>query len=617
MATRGRTSTLRYRILGPLSIVGDERQVAVTAGRDRIVLTMLLLHPNRIVGASKIKEAVWGSLPPATARNQLQTCVFRLRRALPPDVIFTDRAGYGIRVGPDELDAAVFIRRVEAARSAADPGTALRAYREALDLWRGPACAEIDAPPVREAAAMLDEQYTAAVEDWVDLELDGGHARELLASLTALVQRFPLRERLRGQLMLALYRSGRQGDALIEFRRARQVLREELGIEPGTDLRNLHREILNDAVPADGEPHRESGAEAAGIPPAPPGGAGAARCLPRTVRDFTGRDDLVARLVTEINGTGPADPAVLEIDGMAGSGKTTLALHLAALVGNRYPDAHLFVDLHGHSEQAPVQPAAALLVLLRQLGLSAGAIPADLVGRVGLWRTEVARRRMLVVLDDAASSAQVAELLPASARSLALVTSRRRLAGLDGVRLESLPLLTAGEAATLFARIAGERVWAEPAAAAEVVRRCGGLPLAIRLAGARLAQRPRWRVADLARRLGEAALPLLAVENRTVARAFALSYGQLDGATQRFFQVLGGYRGASFDAPAAAALSGLRLERAAELLDELVAGHLIEEPEPGVFRLHDLLREYAAALTGAAFVDGSPPVGREVHEVGR
>ncbi|MEU4425496.1 BTAD domain-containing putative transcriptional regulator, partial [Actinoplanes sp. NPDC024001] len=469
---------LRYRLLGPLSVTVDGEPVAITAGRDRVVLAMLLLHPGRIVGLSEITEAVWGADPPATARGQVQTCISRLRRALPPDAIRTDPAGYGIVAGPDESDVVAFAQLVAEARTAGDAGSARYTYRKALDLWRGPACAEIDAPGVRQAAAALDERRALAVEDWIELELGAGRAREILSELGELVRRFPLRERLRGQLMIALYRAGRQADALAEFRNARQVLSDELGIEPGPELQAVHREILNGAVPA---PERT---------------AARIRCLPRTVRDFTGRDDLVERLLGEMSG-------VLVIDGMAGSGKTTLALHLAALVGDRYPDAHLFVDLQGHSAEEPVEPGAALLVLLRQLGLSAETIPADLVGRVALWRTELSGRRVLVVLDNAASSAQVADLLPTSAGSLALVTSRRRLAGLDGVQPEPLPLLDTGESIALLTRIVGERVVAEPEAAAEVVRRCGGLPLAIRLAGARLAHRPRWRVADLVRRLGE------------------------------------------------------------------------------------------------------------------
>ncbi|MBB4737751.1 DNA-binding SARP family transcriptional activator [Actinoplanes octamycinicus] len=550
--------------------------MAVTAGRDRIVLAMLLLHPNRIVGAGELVDALWGSTPPATARGQLQSCISRLRRILPAGVILTDRAGYGIRVEPDELDAEVFAQAIEKARADGDPV----AYRAALALWRGPACAELDAPAIRQAAAVLDERYALAVEDWAGLELAAGRERELTGELTAMVERFPLRERLRGQLILALARSGRQADALTEFRRARRLLADELGIEPGEELQELHRGILK-------------GETATGPAPRP---AAPVRCLPRTVGDFTGRHEQVNRLLAGQLAGDEAGPLVAVIDGMAGSGKTTLALHLAALVGDRYPDAHLFVDLQGHSERDPVEPGAALVTLLRQLGLAADDIPLEPMQRVACWRTEAARRRLLVVLDNAASSTQIADLLPTAPGSLALVTSRRRLAGLDGARVESLPVLTPDEAVALLAQIAGDRVREEPEAAAEVVRRCGLLPLAIRLAGARLAHRPRWRVADLLRRLSEAALPELAAEDRTVTGAFTLTYRQLRPPLQRVFRLLGVYPGADFDALAVAALADLARDTAEEMLDDLVDVHLVDEPEPGVFRLHDLMREYAGML---------------------
>ena len=551
--------------------------MAITAGRDRILLATLLLHAPRVVDHATLAEALWGIGPPPTVRSQLQTCVSRLRRRLPPDTIVSDPAGYRWACAPDDLDAAVFSRLVAAARAERDADR----YREALDLWRGTALAGLDCPPIRAGAAVLDEQYTAAVEEWAELELATGRERELIGPLAEAVERHPLRERLRGQLIRALAGAGRAADALAEFRRVREVLRDELGIEPGKELQDLHRRVL-------------SAGEATPV-----------RSLPRTVGDFTGRDEVVARLWAELTGPGPA---IAVIDGMAGSGKTTLALHVASLVGDEYPDAHLFVDLYGHSAEQPLEPSAALLSLLRQLGLPAGAIPAGRGDRVTLWRSELARRRVLVVLDNAQSSAQLADLLPTAPGTLALVTSRRRLVGLDGVHLEQLEVLSPPEASTLLTRIVGERVAAEPEAAAEVVRRCGGLPLALRLAGARLAHRPRWRVADLVRRLGESALPELSAEDRSVANAFALSYGQLAPSAQRMFRLLGVYPAPLFDAPAAAALTGLPLAEAQDLLDDLNDVHLVDEPEPGLFRLHDLLREYAAALAGELPPDSAQAV---------
>ncbi|MFF5082329.1 BTAD domain-containing putative transcriptional regulator [Actinoplanes sp. NPDC000266] len=566
---------MRYRILGPLSVTVDGQDIAITAGRDRIVLAMLLLRPGRVLGVGELVDAVWGADPPVTARSQLQTCVSRLRRILPSGAIRTDPAGYRIDPTSDELDVSAFDRLVAVARTAGDPEEARQAYRKAFDLWRGPALAEAESEAVRSAGAVLDERCASATEEWADLELSTGHAREMVGVLTGLVERYPLRERLRGQLMTALHRSGRQADALAEFRRARQVLRDDLGIEPGGDLQQLHKAMLVGDLPAAGRP---------------------VRCLPRTVGDFTGRQETVDRLVTAIGAAAGDQPVVAVIDGMAGSGKTTLALHVAALLGERYPDAHLFVDLLGHSAERPLDPAAALLVLLRQLGVDAERIPPDLVDRVGMWRTELAKRRVLVLFDNAASSAQLSDLLPTAPGSLALVTGRRRLIGLDGVHPESLAVLPHDEAVTLLARIVGDRVGAEPEAAAEVVRRCGGLPLAVRLAGSRLAHRPRWRVADLVRRLGEAALPELAAEDRSVASAFAVSYSQLPDPVKRVFRLLGACPGTEFDALTVAALSGCPLSDARDLLDDLVDVHLVDEPEAGVYRMHDLLREFAAVL---------------------
>jgi len=582
---------MRFRILGPLQVSDGTVEAAITAGRDRVVLAMLLLRAGRIVGVEELIDAIWDGGPPTTARGQLQTCVSRLRRTLPQAAILTDPAGYGIEAGEDDLDATAFARLLTRGRSRlpADPDDARKFFRQALDLWYGPALAGIDSRAVRQAAAILDEQHAVAIEDWVDLELDGGRDRDLVAELTGLVDRFPLRERLRAQLMLTLYRVGRQADALAEYRRVRRVLHQELGIEPGVGLQELHRQILTGEVAGSAA---AAPAPVSAPPPAP------IRALPRAVGDFTGRADLLQALRAEI-AAAPAGPLVRVIDGMAGIGKTALAVHLAGLVGASYPDAHLFIDLHGHSDRAAAEPAAALLTLLRQLGLAADRIPASVEDRVALWRSELAGRRALVLLDNAASSAQVTPLLPGLGDSLVLVTSRRRLTGLDGVRPESVQVLDEAEAAALFVRIVGERADAEPAAVREVVRRCGRLPLAIRLAGARLAHRPRWRVADLLRRLGEAALPELVAEDRTVLSAFALSYAQLPAAPQRLFRLLGLNPGERFTAPAAAALADLDLDDAEDLLDGLVDVHLVEEPEPGLFRLHDLMREYAASLATA------------------
>ncbi|WP_446211671.1 BTAD domain-containing putative transcriptional regulator [Micromonospora sp. IBSANI012] len=578
---------MRFGILGPLRVGGGE--ATVTAGRDRVVLAMLLLRAGRVVPVEDLVDAVWEERPPATAKAQLHSCVSRLRQrlaalGLPADVIVTDPVGYGIRVEPADLDFEVFARTVEAARAAVaagQPAEARRHYRQALGLWRGPALSGIRSRAVRRRAQTLDEQRLAALEECVDVELRLRQAADLVDELAESVDRHPLRERLRGQLMLALSAMGRQADALAVYREGRRIYAEELGIEPGAALQELHQRVLAGDLALGGPENRA-------VAPV--------RSLPRAISDFTGRQQTVARLVKEIEEEGAR---IQLIDGMAGSGKTALAVHVAAALADRYPDAHLFVDLHGHSERTPLTPAAAVATLLRQLGVPAERVPLDLDDRLAVWRSELSGRRALVVLDNAAGADQVAPLLPTGPDCLVLITSRRRLVGLDEGRPSSLPVLDPDEGIELLGRVAGqERVAAEPQAAAEVVRRCGYLPLAIRLAGARLAHRPSWRVADLAERLVTGGGPLaeLAAGQRSVGQAFALSYAQVSPAAQRMFRLLGLHPGVRFDNRVAAALAELPLPETQDLLDELVDSHLAEEVEPGRYRLHDLIREYARRL---------------------
>ncbi|WP_344509196.1 AfsR/SARP family transcriptional regulator [Dactylosporangium maewongense] len=571
-------------------------EITVAAPRERILLALLLLREGQLVPFQQVISALWDTSPPTTARAQVHSCVSRLRQllrraGLPEELVITEPSGYRIKVGADELDAVVFAARVERGRAAAADGDLAAArdeLRAALALWRGRPLADVDSDAVRASAAHLEEQWTAALSLCLDLELRLGAAEEILAEVADLVERFPHHEQFRGHLMTALARTGRRADALAVFRRGRAMLAEELGIEPGAELVELHRRILNGDVTlllAPSEPADE--------------GRRAARCLPRDIADFAGRADAFAEIVAALS---DERHAVLAIDGMAGTGKTTLAVRAAHAVSPGFPDGQLYLDLRGHSDRAPLDPGEALGALLRQLGVPPERIPAVSDERAVLWRTELADRRVLVLLDNALDSAQVLPLLPGTALTGVLITSRRRLGGLDGARPVSLDVLPLDEAVELLQRTVGARAVADPACTVEVVELCGRLPLAVRLAGARLQHRPSWTIADLARRLrgADRRLPELAVDGRTVAAAFALSFQQLPVHLQQFFAVLGVHPAGDFEPAVAAAMAQLPVADAEELLEDLVDVHLVEAPEAGRYRLHDLLRDYAAQLVADA-----------------
>lgn len=589
---------MRYRLLGPLAVDVAGQPVRIAAARDRVLLAMLLLQPNRVVTVARLVDAVWGDAAPATARAQLHTCVSRLRRLL-PDLIRTDTAGYRAVVADDDLDTLTFTALVAAGRAAAAAGdldTAHTRLRSALRLWRGPALAGVDSPPVQAHAVALEERRSAAVEDCVDVELRLGRHTELIGQLTALVEQHPLRERLTGQLMTALTRAGRTADALAVYRRLSRALHDDLGLPPGDDLQRLHHELLQPA------PEPAPAAAVAVVPQRVP----RPWTLPRDVTDYSGREHLLADLVAATDDEDLPDvPVVLTVDGMAGVGKTSLAVHLAHRVAGRYPDGRLFLDLHAHSDRPPLPPHEALAVLLAHLGVPPARIPADPDERVARWRSELAGRRVLVVLDNATDAGQVLPLLPGASASLVIVTSRRRIAGLDGARPVSLDVLSAVESRRLITAVVGARAAADPAATAEVARLCGHLPLALRLAAARLAHRPSWSVADLADRLRRAhpAAVDLAVDGRSPHAAFELSYRQLPPPAQRLFRLLSVHPAGELSTRAAAALADLPADTdthtdtdADALLGLLVDSHLLNEPVAGRFRLHDLLREYATHL---------------------
>jgi len=635
---------MEYRVLGPVEVLADGRPVAIGGPKPRSLLVLLLLNAGRVVPTSQVIEALWGGRPPMSGATRVQGVVSQLRASfaragVTGGPIATRPPGYLLTVGDGELDLEVFERRCGDGRADAARGdleAAAAAYRAGLELWRGPALTGVDAAFAEAEAARLEERRLAAVEDLTEVELALGRHAGLVGELTALVTRHPLRERLRERLMLALYRSGRQAEALEVYREGHRLLVDELGLEPGPDLQRLQRAILTgdpglrlDAPPArvDGtaapQPSRavspsQLPADVAGFvgraddpPAAATAGVRVAapepvpRQLPPDVASFTGREPELVQLDRALAAAGRDGPVVISaIEGTGGIGKSALAVHAAHRLAGRFPDGQLYVDLHGAT--AGLQPLAPLEVLgrfLRTLGAEPAAVPADLEEASAAFRSRVAGRRLLVVLDNAVDAAQVRPLLPAAAGCGVLVTSRQLLASLDGATHLHLDTLPAWDATALLGRLAGEqRVAAEPQAAAEVARCCGYLPLALRIAGARLAARPGWPLAALAERLADAQRRLdeLEVAEAGVRASYDVSYRQLQASSQALdraaaaaFGLLGVLDGPELGVPVAARLLESPEEAAERVLERLVDAQLLETPSPGRYRLHDLLRLYA------------------------
>jgi DNA-binding SARP family transcriptional activator/tetratricopeptide (TPR) repeat protein/DNA-binding XRE family transcriptional regulator len=664
---------LRIGVLGPLTVQRNGVDLDVGPRMVRGLLGLLALQPGTVVARDDIVDVLWGQRPPKTSANLTQVYVARLRAALmdvgagrPAGyVVSRVRNGYRLDLSSDGVDLSYFdslVRQAGKAAAAGDFDGALRRYRAALGCWRGPVLADLGAQLRQHPAAVAAMRRRAsAVTAYADLAIASDLPHLAIDQLRPLCADEPLNEGLHARLMVALAAAGEQAAALRSYDDMRRRLDEELGVEPGTQLREAHVHVLRSGssdrtvirppapaadsarpVPAElptdiagftGRPAHLQRLDALlsaaatsggattgalwdelGIDPGPelqdvhrlvpsgdPSSRGVevtpVRSLPRPVRDFTGRSALIKELLRDLDAA-PSEPIVRSIDGMAGVGKTSLALHVARLVGDRFPDAHLFIDLHGHGDRAALSTGAALLALLRQLEIPVQQIPPDIDDRVALWRSALARRRTVLLLDNAASSAQVAPLLPGSGINLTLITSRRRLAGLDAVCATSLPVLTPDEASAVFAAVVGERAAAEPGAVAEVVRLCGALPLAVRVAAARMTLRPNWRVSDLVNRLRDRVLPELAAEDRAVAAAFSTTYLTLSGPLRRLFRLLGVYPGERIDPAAAAALADIGMAEAEDGLDALHAVHLLEATD-GAYRLHDLIHQYAASLAAA------------------
>jgi DNA-binding SARP family transcriptional activator/tetratricopeptide (TPR) repeat protein len=613
------------QLLGPLAVRQDGMLVPIRPGKQQILLAALLLAAGRLVGLDELAEVMWEAAPPASARASLQTQVARLRRALTGVglEIVTGSGGYRIETGTAELDLARFESALAAGRAAAAAGSwaeAATVLGAGLDLWRGLPLSGVtsDVLTAREVPR-LSELRLQALEGRIEADLRLGRHREVVAELRQLVVAEPLRERLHGLLMTALYRDGQQAAALAAYQTARAMLVGELGVEPGGELRRLHQQVLAGELPP--APPGRPGGELAGPggqrpepqPRSAPGPAEVPRQLPAAAAWFAGRDGELAALTGLLDqpAAGGATVVISAIAGTAGVGKTALAVRWAHQVAGRFPDGQLYVNLRGYDPDRPMPPVDALAGFLRALGVPGPEIPAEAAERAARYRTLLAGRRVLVVLDNAGDVEQVRPLLPGAAGCAAVVTSRDGLPGLiarDGARRLDLDLLSLPEAAGLLRSLIGARADDDIAATEDLAAQCARLPLALRVAAEMAAVRASVPLADLVAELADLQRRLdhldAGGDPRTAVRGvFSWSYQKLGEPAARAFRMAGLHPGPDLEPYAAAALAGATARQARAALDELARSHLVHVIGPGRFGMHDLLSAYAREL--AARQDGA------------
>ncbi len=633
---------MELRLLGPVAVVIPDQTMDLGGPRNRTVLAMLALNARRVVPVDDLVDAVWDADPPPTARGQIQICVSALRKVLTaagrPEAIRTSPPGYVLEIETAELDSVRFESLTASARADSEAGRTREAadgLRDALALWHGDALSNVAGEAVRRAAARLDDQRLSAVEERIRLDLALGRHEELTGELGELVARFPLRERLHGLLMLALYRCGRQVEALAVGRQVRATLVEEIGVEPGPELHLLERSILNQdpglaLAPAtavqsalDTE-HREAAESVAGAElgdvadpdthPESPADRGSDRFrptapvrhpvprqLPAGVVDFTGRSAELRAIIGLLGdgaGRRPVGVPIVAISGRGGVGKSALAIRAGHELAASYPDGHLYADLAPPDGESP---GKVLTRFLHSLGVSGGVVPEQMSERESLYRTQLAGRRVLIVLDGVSGEDEVRPLLPGSPTCAVVTTSRIRLSGLPGAFLTDIGGFEPAMSVELLGRIVGERrIVAEEKSADELVTFCEGLPLALRIAGARLASRPSWRIGGLVERLRDEARRLDELSHRglEVRSNIGLTHRALSPSAQRLLQLVALQRTPDFASWATAALLDCDVAEAEAEIDTLVEARLLEVSEhleTGAVRyhMHDLIRSYA------------------------
>jgi DNA-binding SARP family transcriptional activator/DNA-binding XRE family transcriptional regulator len=592
---------VRLGVLGSLTLWRDGAAAHPGPGRQRAVLGLLAMYPDTAVHRETIIDAVWGHRPPASAVPMVQTYASRLRRLLGDEVLVSDGTSYRLAVTVGQLDALEFAMLADRAGQAAlgNPAAACRWYERALRLWRGAPLDDVSVMRGHPAVTSLARQRAVVILDHASAAAAAGWPERALPRLQALAAHDPLDERVHARLMLTLAACGQQAAALSVFEQIRERLGEELGIVPGVELREAHLRILRGELRS---------------PAGDPATAAGPRQLPPAVAHFTGRARELAalsRLAAQAT-SGAGTVMISAIGGMAGIGKTALAVHWAHRAAASFPDGQLYANLHGFGPSAtPAAPGEVLRGFLDALGVAPAHIPAGLDAQAALYRSATAGRRMLIVLDNARDEQQVRPLLPSAPGCLVVVTSRHQLTGLsaaEGAHLLSLGVLTADDArALLTARLGAGRAAADPGAVTEIAALCGHLALALAITAARAVARPTFTLAALAAELRNARSRLGALDTGDpavgVRAVFSWSYAQLGSGTARTFRVLGVHPGPSISLPAAASLAGIPPSQVGQHLAELARAHLVTEHCPGRYALHDLVRAYAAEQAEAADSD--------------
>ncbi|GAA3132609.1 AfsR/SARP family transcriptional regulator [Streptosporangium carneum] len=584
---------LRIGLLGAVQAWRGRQEIPIGPPRQRAVLALLALEAGRTVSMERLITGLWGERAPTGARGLVQGYVSRLRPSLARAgvTIAHGPQGYLLKLAAEQVDLHEF--RVSVARARAMETDEARAsgLRRAMALWRGEPLTGVSGGELLDRLReTLREERLAVIEECLNVETRAGRDAVLIPELIALVSEHPFREGLVGLLMLALCRTGRRVDALERYERTRRRLVDELGLDPGPELRQLHQRILRGAVCAVRTPGLSASVEA--VTTAVPAQ------LPPEPGQFTGRADELSVLDSVVTRGETASISV--VTGAGGVGKTALAVHWGHRIRARFPDGQLYVNLHGHSPERPLRPIEALGRFLRALGVPPERVPDTVEEASAAYRSLLADRRILVVLDNARGVEQVRPLLPGGRRCAAVITSRDHLAGLvarDGAVPVPLGVLASDEAVTLFGRILGsERLSAAPDVALEMARACGYLPLALRVAAADIAGRPGGDIVGQVRRLAATRLSVPAAggdPHPATRGAFDMSYHRLDPPSRRLFRLLGLIPGPTFTPEAAAALAGTTPGETDRLLCGLAAARLIEESEPGRYTFHDLIREYA------------------------